>query len=216
MKLSAIAGPEISTAQLQACAKLFSCNYGVWSSQATQIAPSLKPGLSPYLTRRAARITRFISRLLICEIDDQLVGHLFATTWSYEQASGHESTVCWVTQLVVRSEFRRRGIASILMRLLRTEEGDATAFGIVSSHPAGCVVLCKQLGPYTEFFVDHDEPLRVVKTIEEKIKAKWPPGELLDGHEFFVLVSAIAEVGPGARSAARFDHDSLLASMISR
>ncbi|KAJ7018339.1 hypothetical protein C8F04DRAFT_977419, partial [Mycena alexandri] len=58
-------------------------------------------------------------------IGDKLVGHLFAT-WSYEQGT-------------IRLCFRRRGIASVLMRLLRTGEGVAKAFGIVSSHPAGCL-----------------------------------------------------------------------------
>jgi hypothetical protein len=37
---------------------------------------------------------------------------------------------------------------------------------------------------FTEFYVDHHEPLEVLK----KYESTWPLGALLDGHEFFVLV----------------------------
>jgi hypothetical protein len=37
---------------------------------------------------------------------------------------------------------------------------------------------------FTEFYVDHHEPLGVLAEYE----SIWPLGALLDGHEFFVLV----------------------------
>jgi len=37
---------------------------------------------------------------------------------------------------------------------------------------------------FTKFYVDHHEPLEVLK----KYESTWPLGALLDGHEFFVLV----------------------------
>ncbi|KAF9467411.1 hypothetical protein BDZ94DRAFT_1305486 [Collybia nuda] len=39
---------------------------------------------------------------------------------------------------------------------------------------------------YTEFFVDHGEPLRALETLQRR--KEWCLGELLDGHEFVVLL----------------------------
>jgi len=77
-----------------------------------------------------------IASLVTCYEGDLLVGHAFATTWDYEGG-----TVCWVTQLVVSSDHRRRGIATVLLGFLKTP--NITAFGLVSSHPAACLALCK-------------------------------------------------------------------------
>jgi len=38
----------------------------------------------------------------------------------------------------------------------------------------------------TEFYVDHDEPLAVLQTF--KASGKWSLGELLEGHEFLIIV----------------------------
>jgi len=39
----------------------------------------------------------------------------------------------------------------------------------------------------TEFYVDHDEPLAALQTF--KASGKWSLGELLEGHEFLIIVS---------------------------
>jgi len=39
---------------------------------------------------------------------------------------------------------------------------------------------------YTEFYVDHNEPLEALKVFKEA--GRWPLGDLLDGHEFLVIL----------------------------
>ncbi|PBK70129.1 hypothetical protein ARMSODRAFT_956185 [Armillaria solidipes] len=74
--------------------------------------------------------------LALCTLNDgSLVGHAFATQWSYDNG-----LVSWITQLVVHSNHRRRGIATMLLRMLRNGSG-SSAFGLVSSHPAACIAL---------------------------------------------------------------------------
>jgi hypothetical protein len=38
----------------------------------------------------------------------------------------------------------------------------------------------------TKFYVDHDEPLAALQTFKDS--GKWSLGELLEGHEFLILV----------------------------
>ena len=52
-------------------------------------------------------------------------------------------------------------------------EEDSTTSGAISS-------------VNTEFYVDHDEPLAALQTF--KASGKWSLGELLEGHEFLVIV----------------------------
>lgn len=40
-------------------------------------------------------------------VGSEVVGHAFTTRWTYEDRS-----VCWVTQLVVKGEWRRKNIAT--------------------------------------------------------------------------------------------------------
>jgi hypothetical protein len=40
----------------------------------------------------------------------------------------------------------------------------------------------------TGFFVDHEEPLEALAWVRESIE--WPLGELLDGHEFVLILQA--------------------------
>ncbi|KAG5734142.1 hypothetical protein E4T56_gene1200 [Termitomyces sp. T112] len=59
------------------------------------------------------------SILSLCTSEDEaIIGHAFATYWK----CGSEP-VCWIAQLVVRADHRRQGIASGLLRFLRTRSG---------------------------------------------------------------------------------------------
>ena len=40
---------------------------------------------------------------------------------------------------------------------------------------------------YTNFFVDHTEPLEALAWVREGLD--WPLGELLDGHEFLLIIA---------------------------
>jgi len=41
---------------------------------------------------------------------------------------------------------------------------------------------------YTEFFVDHTEPLEALAWVREGLD--WPLGELLEGHEFLIILES--------------------------
>lgn len=72
-------------------------------------------------------------------VEDRLAGNAFACRWSYE-----DKTVCWVTQLVVHSDFREHGLAHSLLCQLRQD--DDAIYGLMSSHPAACLASAKALG----------------------------------------------------------------------
>ncbi|KAE9406871.1 hypothetical protein BT96DRAFT_971631 [Gymnopus androsaceus JB14] len=187
-----VKGPDVTQETLQACADLFAQNYGIWNQDV--VAP-LKPG----------------------------------------------SNICWITQLVVSSEWRKCGIATFLIKMLPGRDFKCGAIGLVSSHPAACLALAKKAGIYighinldyiaqnaekilssspvnylqsadlrgrifgsyaegdtdsdggvvsavfTNFFVDHQEPLEVLQKWEEICHIKWPLGVLLDGYEFLCV-----------------------------
>jgi hypothetical protein len=72
-------------------------------------------------------------------VEDRLAGNAFACRWSYK-----DRTVCWVTQLVVHSDFRERGLATGLLNQLRQD--DHAIYGLMSSHPAACLAAAKAFG----------------------------------------------------------------------
>ena len=72
-------------------------------------------------------------------IGDRLAGNAWACRWKYDG-----STVCWVTQLVVHSDFRERGLATGLLKHLR--EDDDSVYGLMSSHPAACLAAATAFG----------------------------------------------------------------------
>lgn len=120
---------SISEDMIMSAARLFSENYGTWSNgKRVKMSPSkLKEMLLPSFEGAQ----HFHVRALV---DDELVGHDFATRWPFE---GKQT--CWVTQLVVRKDFRRKGYATAMLRKLRAgTDGPDWACGILSSH-AGAV-----------------------------------------------------------------------------
>jgi hypothetical protein len=64
------------------------------------------------------------------------------------------------------------------VRYLKNIKLRGTLFEDCSPNVVSCV--------YTEFFVDHDEPLEALKVFKEK--GRWCLGDLLDGHEFLVIL----------------------------
>jgi hypothetical protein len=72
-------------------------------------------------------------------VEGRLAGNAFACRWSYQ-----DKTVCWITQLVVHSDFRERGLAVGLLNQLRQD--DDAIYGLMSSHPAACLAAAKAFG----------------------------------------------------------------------
>lgn len=81
-------------------------------------------------------------------VNGELVGHVFTCRWKYGggdgKGGGTETMVCWVTQLVVHREYRRRGLATGLLREVRRDGGDGDdVYGVASSHPAAILAVAR-------------------------------------------------------------------------
>ncbi|MCJ1476724.1 hypothetical protein MMC13_005392 [Lambiella insularis] len=241
-----LTGDEITDDILKPAARLFSANYGVWGPLAApNLGPFAQPGrrmrISPSKLRQQCLPPGVRNTYVCAHLNDQLVGHAFATRWL-----PRGRPVCWITQLVVSASYRRRGLATQLLQKVRKGEDDA-AVGILSSHPAAILATLRAFGrgiedvdlgmtrehahaimqsspvPYvktaqlhgslfgdevtdgavasadTGFWVDHGEPLEVLEAVRAR-GVGWPFGELMEGHEFVVLVEvgeAEAQRGSG-------------------
>lgn len=81
--------------------------------------------LAQYLPDERSTYTRAI-------VDGRLAGQAFTCRWTHA-----EKTVCWITQLVVHRDYRRRGLATSLLREVAKDGDDM--FGIMSSNPVACL-----------------------------------------------------------------------------
>ena len=79
---------------------------------------------------------RSSSSFVTVTVNDVPAGHAFSCRWKYGQRQ-----VCWVTQLVVHRDYRRRRLATGLLSTLRCDGDDI--FGIMSSHPGACIAAAK-------------------------------------------------------------------------
>lgn len=150
---------DVTDSMLEEAARLFNTNYGIWGEHPASSGRTPKPG-KPQETilvmfsngRIGSRVKLSRDRLrsqclpdnVSCSyvrvtIEDRLAGNAFACRWKY-----NGKIVCWATQLVVHSDFRRRGIAAGLLAELRQD--DDTVYGLMSSHPAACLAAAKAFG----------------------------------------------------------------------
>lgn len=152
-------GTEVTDSMLEEAAQLFNENYGIWGEDPTNPRPAPKPGKLGSPTLNSVTDARIGSRVKLSKtrlraqylpdnatcfyvrvtVEDRLAGNAFACRWSYK-----DTTVCWVTQLVVHSHFRERGLAAGLLTQLRQD--DDAIYGLMSSHPAACLAAAKAFG----------------------------------------------------------------------
>ena len=269
---------DITDSMLREATSLFNGNYGIWGKDSTGYQQMPKQGelhkdySNSCLTIRAgSRVKLGKDRLraqclpenVDCSyskvtIEGCLAGNAFACRWK-----DNDKKVCWITQLVVHSDYRERGLAVGLLNCLRQD--DDNMYGIMSSHPAACLAAAKAFGSNaflplyqydsetnyslggiasismdfiqdnasnvlkqspveyvrtaelqgklfkpddttgaissvdTNFFVDHTEPLEALQWIRSGLS--WPLGELLDGHEFLLIIENRIRSRPRPRSA---------------
>ncbi|KAJ7596198.1 hypothetical protein C8J56DRAFT_1160405 [Mycena floridula] len=131
---------DVTEEQLVECSKLFSENYGTWGPKAAESREGKRVRMAPSVVKSTYFGDAGKSLLATCSANGELVGHAFATCWDYE-----EGRVCWVTQLVVRSNHRRKGIATLLLGLLPSD--GLKLFGIASGHPAALLALIRAKCP---------------------------------------------------------------------
>ena len=182
------------------CAALFSSHYGVWESTGKRV--SLSPAKLKALCMHSESCG-----LVYAEENKAIVGHCFFV--------GVGQTV-WITQLVVHSDFRGRGVATTMLHMALGLDWQLAC--IVSSHPyairgfehaAGLRAVRDPLVmeacpvPYlkgkravvdehqsvvdTEFPISHAEIEPVL--CAEVLAGKWRLGNALPkGHEFLAVV----------------------------
>ncbi|KAH6691677.1 hypothetical protein F5X68DRAFT_229526 [Plectosphaerella plurivora] len=219
---------EVSDEMLRKAALLFSKDYGIWGRAPANAAFKPKPGTQINLTASRVRAQCFPEAAdavyATAIMDGVLVGNVFGCRWSYNGKS-----VLWITQLVVSSSFRRRGVATRMLESL-LQDGDEI-FGILSSHPAALKALSRAFGQMvpssvsldfirdnaagilaaspiqyirdgalsgtlfgdaqvdivsgvnTDFWVDHEEPMQALSSLQEQ----WPLGNLPEGHEYLLV-----------------------------
>ncbi|KAF2711660.1 hypothetical protein K504DRAFT_500316 [Pleomassaria siparia CBS 279.74] len=102
---------EMTEDIIKQAADLFSTCYGVWGPRTEEkVGKFCKKGrrikMSPSNLRRQILPDGGRNILVRALVGGEYVGHAFAARWVYG-----ERRVCWITQLCVGTEYRRRGLA---------------------------------------------------------------------------------------------------------
>lgn len=140
-------GRELTDDMLDEATQLFNENYGIWGEDPTnsESFPQRGPRIGSRVKLSKNRLrTQYLPSNASCSyvrvtVENRLAGNAFACRWSYQGM-----TVCWITQLVVHSNFRERGLAVGLLNQLRQD--DDAIYGLMSSHPAACLAAAKAFG----------------------------------------------------------------------
>ncbi|EEH39368.2 hypothetical protein PAAG_08637 [Paracoccidioides lutzii Pb01] len=131
-------GDRVTDAMLNEAAKIFNENYGTWGKNSQSPGKPVKLSArrlrEQYLPYPAGR-----SYYIRVTVNGNLAGNAFACRWKH-----NGKTVCWITQLVVDRSYRERGLASGLLREIRSNEDDI--YGIMSSHPVACLAAASSFG----------------------------------------------------------------------
>jgi hypothetical protein len=134
-----LACEDVTESVLEECAVLFSGHYGVWGER------GVKPGKRVILS--ASRIKKMClfdaSKCCLatarCAETGELIGHAFLCKVPFFGCG-----FVWVTQLVVKMQFRHRGIATKLCGLVN--DAKTVAWAIVSCHPFAIRAVEKMAG----------------------------------------------------------------------
>ena len=109
---------------MSACANLFSEHYGVWQHNKKHVRMSSYKLRSEYLSNTNCRLAYADD-----PITGEIIGHVFYTIFHVDGLG----LVIWITQLVVHTQYRNKGIARTLLGDVIHHK--AAAVGLVSSHP---------------------------------------------------------------------------------
>ncbi|KAH6705933.1 hypothetical protein EV126DRAFT_379652 [Verticillium dahliae] len=181
-------GAEVTETMLEEAAKLFSEHYGIWGKNGFG-KPGSRVKMSPARLRSQCLPDGARSSYIRVTIDGALIGNAFACRWEH---AGRQ--VCWITQLVVHSDYRQRQIATTLLLHLIDPEDDA--LGIMSSHPAACKALAKAVGDIRfadvvlDFAQAHAAGVLAASPIEY-IQAAKLRGSLFDSRDTGGMVSCV-------------------------
>lgn len=152
---------------LEKCSALFNNNYGIWSDDAPfHSNNALQAGSRVRLgTKRLREMMLFNDRcfLVIAEIRSldnnqfELIGQAFCSSAKYDRLNGN---LVWISQLVVSSSHRNRGVAGTLLSVAKNSVKDVAVVGLVSSNPYAVMALtnaCNRIPIDLKFIGDHAE-----------------------------------------------------------
>ena len=143
---------EINNELLLKCATLFSNHYGIWSEKGFVPGKHVKLSLDKIKQQFLFDDNTYIVIATDFATHDG-IGHAIGTRFYCDFLKGHAS---WITQLVVHSDYRNKGIATRLCQLSWSPKFDY-ACGIVSSNPyaikalssaTNCVIEPERIIPY--------------------------------------------------------------------
>ncbi|TFK75533.1 hypothetical protein BDN72DRAFT_831793 [Pluteus cervinus] len=192
---------RVTNAMLTEAAKLFNENYGTWGVHADRPGRPVK--LSARRLREQYLPDATASSYTRVTVDGNLAGHAFACRWECDGKN-----LCWVTQLVVHKDYRERGLATILLRSLRTDVDDI--YGIMSSHPAACLAAAKSFGRHIEKI-----PLGFISTDSDAIMKASPIPYIKDAKLCGTLFKPEDTIGlvSGVNTSFFIDHEAPLEAL---
>lgn len=118
---------ELTSEELQQCSDLYSNHYGVYSADDPRGRVNTNVRMSANYYRRIYVAPGY--RVAIAKSDDVIIGHAF-----YLRERLEEGIFTWVLQLVVHTDYRRRGIASRLLHSIWGFSNDC-AWGLATTNP---------------------------------------------------------------------------------
>ena len=131
-EITTLPAMSIDDALLSQCAQLFSQHYGVWSSSATTpLVPQSRVRMN-LVRMRTNLLFNDTCGVAVYRERGVVLGQAFFCTFAVPELGD----VRWITQLVVSSEHRRRGIAEMILNAAMFRRNHLFAAGLVSSHPA--------------------------------------------------------------------------------
>ncbi len=118
---------DLEEVELTECAQLFSTSYGKYSIQAPERAGAQVKLSANYYKREYCKPGYYIT---IAKDGDKVVGHAFYIRKNYD----NYGTITWVLQLVVAIDYRKKGIASTILRSIWGFSDDF-AWGLATANP---------------------------------------------------------------------------------
>lgn len=158
---------DMTSEMWEQSAKFFSLTYGIWSRSAPQSpVPGKRVKMSAKKLKEQLIPSQGGSTYIRAMGGGRLIGNVFACRWDYQ---GRQ--VCWVTQLVVDYQFRKRGLATRMLEKLREVHANDRGFGVLSSHPAAIRAALRAFGRGLD-----DVNLEMIRTHAHAILSSSPVG----------------------------------------
>lgn len=120
---------DLCDEEIQECATLFSDHYGTWRNTGKRVRMQFE-------RFKRDQVDLPGSQAMLAYDGSTLVGHAFAVYFTLDAT---HQRVAWLTQLVVHTDYRRRGIAKNLC--CKMWDPDCAIWGLVTSHPAAVKAL---------------------------------------------------------------------------